>query len=204
VLISVEELKFHPVSISETYPAGALDYHTAEFRQSERLRVRGDAELAGKEIRFRGHLSTRIESTCARCLNSVEMPVECDFDLAYRPMAEIARDEEIQVPAEELGIGFYRGAGIEVADVVTEQVNLFMPMQVVCRPDCRGLCPGCGVNLNLETCKCAVTPSESPFISLLDQIGNRGGSEQKLAAEVRSDLLKDLVSSPARNSEREE
>src|SRR5215831_15032617 len=65
VLISVEELKLHPVSIAETYPTGALDYHTSEFRQSERLKVRGTAELVGQDIRFRGHLSTKIESTCA-------------------------------------------------------------------------------------------------------------------------------------------
>jgi uncharacterized protein len=169
VLISVEQLKLHPVSVSETYPAGALDYHTAEFRQSEKLRVRGTAELVGEEIRFRGHLSTRIESTCARCLGRVEIPVECDFDLSYRPMAEIAREEEVKVPLEELEVGFYTGSGIELADVVTEQVNLFMPMQVVCSPDCRGLCPTCGANLNLDACECAEAHAESPFAVLMDK-----------------------------------
>jgi uncharacterized protein len=171
VLISVEELKLHPVSISETYPTGALDYHTSDFRQSDRLKVRGTAELFCEDIRFRGHLSTRVESTCARCLGRVEIPVEADFDLTYQPMATIAHEEEIQVPAEDLEVGFYSGPGIEVADVVTEQVNLFMPMQVVCSPDCRGLCPTCGANRNLEACKCSEEPSESPFAALLDQFG---------------------------------
>jgi len=180
VLISVEELKLHPVSIAETYPTGALDYHTSEFRQSERLKVRGTAELVGQDIRFRGHLSTKIESTCARCLVKVEIPVECDFDLTYQPMAAIARDEEIQVPAEDLEVGFYTGPGIEVADVVTEQVNLFMPMQVVCSPDCRGLCPTCGANRNFEACKCAETPPESPFATLLDQFGGAHPSDRKV------------------------
>jgi uncharacterized protein len=180
VLISVEELKLHPVSISETYPAGALDYHTADFRQSDRLKVRGTAELVGQDsIRFRGHLSTRIESTCARCLGRVDMPVECNFDLTYQPMAVIARDEEIQVHAEDLEVGFYGGPGIEVADVVTEQVNLFLPMQVVCSPDCRGLCPTCGANRNLEACNCAETPSESPFATLLDRFGAQKRSDRE-------------------------
>ena len=179
MLISVEQLKLHPVSISETYSTGSLDYHTADFRQSERLKVRGTAELVGQDIRFRGHLSTRIESTCARCLLRVEIPVESDFDLTYQPMATIARDEEIQVPAEDLEIGFYSGPGIEVADVVTEQVNLFMPMQVVCSPDCRGLCPTCGANRNLEACQCGKAPSESPFASLLDQFGGPKPSDRE-------------------------
>jgi uncharacterized protein len=179
VLISVEELKLHPVSISETYPTGALDYHTADFQQSEKLRVRGNAELVGREIRFRGHLSTRIESTCARCLGRVEMPVECDFDLTYRPMTEIAKEEEIKVAPEELEVGFYGGHGIEVTDVVTEQVNLFMPMQVVCSPDCRGLCPTCGANRNVEACECAEAPSESPFTTLLDQLSGQKPSDRE-------------------------
>jgi uncharacterized protein len=169
VLISLEQLEFHPVSISETYPTGALDYHTSEFRQLGDLSVRGVAELEAGEIRFRGHLETRLATTCSRCLGTVEMPVACDFDLTYRPMATIARNEELELPPAELGVGFYEAPGIEVADVVTEQVNLFMPMQVVCSPDCRGLCPTCGANLNLETCRCPAAPHESPFASLLDR-----------------------------------
>ena len=179
MLISVEELKLHPVSISETYPSGALDYHTSDFRQSDRLKVRGTAELVGQDIRFRGHLSTRIESNCARCLVRVEMPVEADFDLTYQPMAVIAKEEEIQVPAADLEVGFYSGPGIEVADVVTEQVNLFMPMQLVCSPECLGLCPTCGANRNLETCKCAEARSESPFATLLDHFGERKSGDRQ-------------------------
>ncbi len=169
MLISVEQLELHPVSISETYPTGALDYHTSEFRQVGDLKVRGVAELVGGEIRFRGHLETRVAATCSRCLGPVEIPVACDFDLTYRPMETIARNEELELPAGELGVGFYEDPGIEVADVVTEQVNLFMPMQVVCSPDCRGLCPTCGVNRNLEACHCPEAPHESPFASLLER-----------------------------------
>lgn len=173
MLICVEELKLHPVSVSETYPAGALDYHTEEFRQTGNLNVRGVAELVGGEVRFRGHLGTRVRSACDRCLGAVELPVECDFDLTYRPMATIAREEELELPPDELGVGFYSGPGIEVADVATEQVNLFMPMQVVCGPECRGLCPACGANRNLEGCGCAEPHVESPFTALLDKLGER-------------------------------
>ena len=169
MLISVEELKLHPVAFSHKYPAGALDFHTTEFHQTGSLGVRGVAELTGGEIRIRGHLSGRVEQACDRCLAPVEVPVECDLDLTYRPMATIARDEEIEVSADELGVGFFAGPGVELADVVTEQVNLFMPMQVVCGPDCRGLCPTCGANRNLEPCGCSPVPQPSPFAALADE-----------------------------------
>ena len=170
MLISVEELKLHPVSISKTYPAGALDYKTADFRQLGVLKVQGVAELVGMEIRFRGRLNTQVEASCDRCLGTVEIPVESNFDLIYRPMKTIARQEEVEVPAAELEVGFYTGSGIELAEVVTEQVNLAIPMKIVCRVDCQGLCPTCGINRNLATCHCtAPSPEshESPFAALL-------------------------------------
>lgn len=167
--ISVEELKLHPITVSKTYSTDALDYHTAEFRQLGNLRVQGVAELVGVEIRFRGHVETRVRASCDRCLSLVEMPVECDFDLTYRPMASIARNEEVKVSPDELEVGFYSGGGIELADVVAEQVNLFLPMKIVCRTECRGLCPTCGANRNLQKCQCSEAGHESPFARLLGE-----------------------------------
>ena len=96
----------------------------------------------------------------------MEIPVERDFDLFYRPMSTIAREEEIKIPEDELEVGFFTGDGIALADVVTEQVILSVPMKVVCRPECLGLCPVCKVNRNLEQCRCSVPGVDSPFASL--------------------------------------
>lgn len=171
MFVTVEELRLRPVSISETYPAGALDYHTSEFRQSGNLKVRGVAELVAEEIRFHGHLETRVEATCDRCLGPVQLPVESNFDLTYRPMSTIAREGEVvEVSLDELEVGFFSGAGIEVADVVAEQVNLFMPMKVICAPECQGLCPTCGANRNLEACHCGEIAQQSPFAALADKL----------------------------------
>ena len=171
VLITLEELQLHRISVSKTYPAGALDYRGAEFRQVGDLKLEAVAELVGVEIRVRGHLGTVVESACDRCLGAVAIPVERDLDLFYRPMKEIALEEEIEIAEDESEVAFYPEEGIELADVVSEQVILSMPMKVVCRPDCRGLCPACGVNRNLEPCNCSKQTSEtrgsSPFSSLL-------------------------------------
>ena len=164
--ITLAELELHRVTASETYSPGALDYHGAEFRQTTPLKLDATAELLGAEIRIRGHLATRLETSCDRCLGVVEIPVNSDFDLFYRPMKSIAKEEEIEIPTEELEIGFYEGDGIELADVATEQVILSVPMKVICGPECRGLCPVCGVNRNLTVCNCAPPQQNSPFASL--------------------------------------
>ena len=165
--ITLAELEFHRVIASENYAPGAFDFHGAEFRQAAPLKIDATAELLGAEIRIRGHLATRLEASCDRCLGAVAIPVEHDFDLFYRPVKSIAKEEEeIQISEDELEIGFYSGDGIELADVATEQVILSVPMKVICRADCRGLCPGCGANRNLVSCHCAPPQEDSPFASL--------------------------------------
>jgi uncharacterized protein len=166
VLITLQELELHRVVISKAYAPGNLDFHGADFRQSALLRVDATAELVGPEIRIRGHLGTRVETCCDRCLEQVEIPVDRDFDLFYRSMKSIAHEEEIEVPDDELEIGFYSGDGIQLADVVTEQVILAMPMKVICRPECLGLCPICRADRNRVACNCPTPKKESPFASL--------------------------------------
>jgi uncharacterized protein len=162
----LEELKLHPIVVSRTFTSEALDYHGADFRQAAPLKVDAVAELVGSEICIRGRLGTRLEACCDRCLGSVVIPVEQEFNLFYRPVSTIAREEEVELPEDELGVGFFAGDGIELADVVTEQVILAVPMKVVCRTDCRGLCPVCGANLNFEKCACLSAKENSPFSSL--------------------------------------
>jgi uncharacterized protein len=166
VLITLQELELHRIEVQKTYAPGELDYHTADFEQQGPLKVSAVAELLSSEIRIRGHLATRLKAECDRCLAPVGFPIEHDFDLFYRPMETIARDEEIEVPEEEAEVGFYSDDKIELADLVTEQVILSVPMKIVCRPDCLGLCPVCGVDRNLEKCKCSQRQKESPFASL--------------------------------------
>lgn len=124
--------------------------------------------MAGAEIHIQGRLETQVQMECDRCVAPVKDPVEWDFDLYYRPVSNIARGEEIEIPRQELDIGFYSGEGIELTDLVREQLILALPMKVICSPDCRGFCPVCGTNLNITTCHCQSPGTESPFASLLD------------------------------------
>jgi uncharacterized protein len=166
VLITPQELAIHRIVVSKGYAAGELDYYGSEFRQIGTLKVGAAAELVGAEIRIRGHVEGKLEICCARCLGSVEFPVDRDFEVFYRPMKDIARDEEVEISAEELEVGFYEGEGINFEETVTEQVILSVPMKVVCGTDCRGLCPICGTNLNEKLCNCPPPGVSSPFASL--------------------------------------
>jgi len=77
------------------------------------------------------------------------------FDLLYRPLGTDAGHEELSVTVAEAEIGYYQGEGLLLEDAVREQVLLSVPLKVVCREECKGLCPTCGKNRNAESCGCA-------------------------------------------------
>lgn len=166
MFIGVKELERHKLTFREEFAPGTIDFRTRDFRQVAPLSLELEAELAGAQIHIVGRLATRVELTCARCLQPVERELAPGFDLLYRPVATIGRDEELALKTEDLEVGFYVDDGLFLADVVAEQMHLALPMKVVCREDCRGLCPGCGVNLNRERCRCgppAVDPRLAPL-----------------------------------------
>ncbi|MBZ0251760.1 MAG: DUF177 domain-containing protein, partial [Candidatus Methylomirabilis sp.] len=60
----------------------------------------------------------------------------------------------------------YDGEKIDLTALLDEQLSLNAPIQPLCRPDCRGLCPVCGADLNTIPCSCAPERMPSPFEKL--------------------------------------
>lgn len=160
MFIDVNELAIRKQRIRKSYAPGTLDFHSGEFRQVDPLEVRATAELVDGQIRIYGNLHTRVELVCARCLDTVVEEISRDFDLYYRPMTAIAVEEEVQLNLDDTEIAFFEGDGLFLADILAEQVNLAIPMKVICRSDCRGLCAHCGSNLNNEECRCEKNASD--------------------------------------------
>ena len=160
MFLDVKELAVHKIRLRQSYAPGSVDYHTTDFRQVEPLEVHAEAELVEGQIRISGELHTRLEMVCARCLEPVTEEVSREFDLFYRPPQSITREEEVRLKLDDTEIAFFEGDGLFLADVLAEQVLLAIPMKVICRSDCRGLCPHCGANLNTDECRCEATQSD--------------------------------------------
>jgi uncharacterized protein len=110
--------------------------------------------------RFRlvGTVTTAFELGCSRCLEPFTLPVDAAFDLRYLPKGGALEprdgDDERETNEDDVSSSFYEGEEIDLAALLREQFYLALPMKPLCRPDCRGLCPQCGTNLNVDTCQC--------------------------------------------------
>lgn len=121
---------------------------------------KGQARLAGEGMCLKGHLHGDIAPACARCLEPIPMGVDRDLDLLYQPESVLGDSAEVEIHTPDTEVGFFAGPGVDVADVAREQIVLALPMQPLCRADCRGLCAHCGANLNQGDCACPPAADE--------------------------------------------
>jgi uncharacterized protein len=109
---------------------------------------------AGRDVRVKGHLRAEVEVECDRCLGYVSLPMDVSFDVFYAPVEVLTPEEDVSLAPKDLAYGFYRDNLLDVDALVREQMLLALPFRCLCDPDCRGLCPSCGVDLNKEVCSC--------------------------------------------------
>jgi uncharacterized protein len=176
MFISVRELELHEVEFSQEFRPQVIDFGP-DIRLQTPLRASGRAQLieerrgrksAVEDIRLIGDYSTRIEVRCARCLEPVSRDLASQFDLLYRPLGVDAGPDERAVQPAETEIGYYQGEGLLLEDVLREQVLLAVPIKLICSEQCRGMCPRCGQNLNVEQCACAEPLASDRWAALKD------------------------------------
>ena len=180
MFFEIKDLELHPIDFTEKFAPGLIDLGP-EFRQRTPIETSGRADLVeehhGKhkviqDIRVKGRLATSLELSCARCLEPIVQEVKRDFDLLYRPQGADAGRDEMSVTDAEAEISYYEGEGVQLEDVVREQVLLAVPLKITCQEHCKGLCPHCGKNLNEGKCNCE-SPVEEPRWEALKDIRSR-------------------------------
>lgn len=151
---------FEPAAELNTLVAaspGADDQHFARD-----LAVVAEIYRSGHDVHFQGSIEGDVRAECARCLEEFERPLHRDFRFVILPRPAATDDSE-----DDEGVDHYSGDELDLGPLVREQALLSLESIPLCTPACRGLCPGCGANLNREECPCE-RRSEAGGIRLLD------------------------------------
>jgi uncharacterized protein len=123
--------------------------------------VQGRLTTAGPgQYYWRGQVQTAVVVECRRCLTEVTVPVTAPMELLFTE-AEVPDEPSVQVIPRH-------AVEVDLTDVVREECILALPEFVLCREDCRGICPRCGADLNAGPCHCApqAEPGGSVFKAL--------------------------------------
>lgn len=110
-----------------------LDLDIGLMRFPRSLILTGQATQSDNDLTVTAHVEGECRLTCSLCLEEFDNVFEKDFTLHYdiKGLDQVLIDQEVR-----------------------DEIILEHPIRVLCRPDCRGLCPFCGVNRNTETCDC--------------------------------------------------
>jgi uncharacterized protein len=152
--VDLRQLARGPVETRGELPADDPALSGISVILGEPVVVRGRMQATG-EGRFYWQASVRtvIAGECRRCLAPVRVPVELQLGALFSKEPGAEDDPDTYPVAPD-------ATAIDVRPAVREELLLALPQYVVCREDCRGLCPQCGKDLNAGPCDCAPTPTD--------------------------------------------
>lgn len=123
------------------YPNATLD----------KVALNVDVTFGNPNVDVCGVVTCFISGYCDRCLKKLDVQINLPFTQTfYKDQAE---DEDQYV---------YTSSLLDVTRAVTDEIVLSLPMSLLCKEDCKGLCPKCGCDLNEQQCDCDTT-RDNPF-----------------------------------------
>lgn len=148
-------------------PADRLDLE-AWFHPTEPVEAVFDLERRGERLTIRGRAELEGEQICARCTQPFRFRLGADFLVVSEPRgSEDPRDEAALERDGE--ILFHDGNELVLDGAIREALILEVPVVMLCRPDCKGLCPHCGKDLNEGACSCSVSSGDPRWEVLRDR-----------------------------------
>ncbi len=166
--IEFEKLEENDGRFSQEYAPDQLIFEESELQLTAPVTVRGQSRRKKGEVELRGELHTKASTPCSRCLKPVEFPIDIRFAERFVPAVSWRNEEQHELQQEDLNIAVFDGEGIELEDLVREEILLAAPDHALCREDCKGLCPTCGADRNLENCECESKQIDSRWGKLRD------------------------------------
>jgi uncharacterized protein len=132
--IEINKIPLEGEKLDEEIPASALDLETDLVKFSGPVRIKAEVFRITNAISVNLDLYAKMQMDCSRCLNAFETELKKNLKLNY------------QIDKNELVI--------DLDPQIREEIILDYPLKPLCAPDCKGLCPKCGKNLNEGKCNC--------------------------------------------------
>ena len=172
MIVKIEEIRDPGLHLEEPVPvdlvrAALEDAGGGDFRSERGFRLVADLQRVGPGVLLEGRFTAEVVVPCGRCAGDVSLTLPTSFTLNLVPAslaahAGIEEEGEDDEQAERAGSfqmddaeqETFDGKRIDLDPILREQLLLALPMNALCREDCKGLCGVCGQNLNERACGC--------------------------------------------------
>jgi uncharacterized protein len=155
---------------------GIYEYHFSETPADvglsddyyERVDVAVTIDKSNRQLFLRGNITAAKHCTCDRCLDEFNKPLSTSYQVLYvldGAANQKYHEDEVRVVTPNI-------SEIEISDDVRQVVLLAVPLKLLCRDNCVGLCPQCGTNWNHKQCSCEQKESDVGWEELRGFLNN--------------------------------
>jgi uncharacterized protein len=132
-----------------------------QFSGTIKIAVKLDKSM--RQIFLQAGIQAEGSFFCDRCLDNFHRELNTAYSMVYvqgtRSTADLSKEEEIQILTADRNY-------IDLDDDVRQYILLTIPQKLLCRDDCQGFCPTCGVNKNIASCTCMAPAVDSRWDAL--------------------------------------
>ena len=155
VKIDLSKIEGEPRNFAETIELGGDLLDPDRVTGVMSVRLEGTVRPAGEHFLITGRTDADGRLSCGRCLEDVDWKMGSDFSLEVALAESAPLDPEIALDEADLDLVFLEEPHLDLEKLAVEQVELELPIRILCSDDCAGLCPRCGANRNTEdACQC--------------------------------------------------
>jgi uncharacterized protein len=170
--IELATLEHGKRSFTHKYSSGELVLEDDRLSIVQPPAVSGEIRQKGQRLRVTGTVSGSVQVECDRCLKPLGVSLDSQFDVEYVTAEDYQAQQALELTEADLNLSVFDGEGLEIDELVKEELLLAVPDHVICSEACKGMCAVCGVDKNSVDCECE-TREVDPRWSGLKELINR-------------------------------
>jgi DUF177 domain-containing protein len=150
------------------------DFQEEDIQLDEDIKVigpiKGHARMrrTNQGLLVDGWVELTLELSCNRCLKTFEQPMHVNFEEQFYPTVDVISGLPLAPFDEQEIFPIDAHHQVDLTEAIRQNVLIALPMVIVCREDCKGLCAQCGHDLNLGPCECK--PEVDTRLSVLNKL----------------------------------
>jgi len=166
--VDLLSLTDEPLPFGFKIASGDIDLETKGTQIVGDIDVVGELSKSAAKTDVKGSIKAPLEVDCTRCLTPVRRDLDLVFDVDFVDKELFPDSREMHLESADLDTDVIDGNELDLSEVVREQILLNLPEQVLCRDDCKGICPTCGKDLNEDECNCGEDEIDPRWAALKD------------------------------------
>jgi uncharacterized protein len=158
---------------AQRYEEGELVLGEDRVRLVQPPTVSGEIRREDRRVHVTGRAVARVQIECDRCLKFIELPVDSSFRIECVTQEDYQAQQAVELTEDDLDLTVFDGEVIDIDALVTEEILLAVPDHILCKDDCKGICPQCGQDRNSVECGCETAEVDPRWSGLKELVNGK-------------------------------